>query len=541
LSDGRALPAVDIEAGDFDSMKWIGKSWGARVYTLVGSGKIHLLKRAILETSLPQMTTQRVHTFTGFYTVNGARAYLTASGALSEHGIDETARVDLPNNLALYRLPKAPTGPDLIEAVKASLGFIDVAPPIISVPLWAAMYAAPLTGIKSLNAVMWPYGPSQSKKSSVAHLALSHFGKDFVQGRDYKAPMDWTSTAADMEAKLFTTKDVPTIIDDYAPQFTGASDARDIAKRAHYIIRSVGNRSSRGRRNADMTARMQFIPRGLVIATAEQPLSGQSIVGRTITVPFELKSVTLDMLSREQAHHHLYSAAMSGYIAWLCADWDRLTTEASEYARTRINEMQGTFTHQDRLTDYYGVLMMGAHLGLKFAQTIGAIETADEIEAGYSVDLIELLDGQSRRIADQSPVIKFFTALEDLMTSGQVCILTRNSKNGVGEEFPSEPERGVTLVGWQIPEDNQVWLLTSTALIEVKKYWAGLDERFDTMVDAMRREMWQLGYIAERDERQMEMTKYINKTNKAVRVLIIDADKVRETVGVDLLNRDARN
>jgi hypothetical protein len=540
LPDGRELPAIDIEAGEFDGMRWIGKSWGARAYMLVGSGKTHLLKRAILETSLPTMTTQRVHTFTGFYTVGGARAFLTAGGALSDHGIDETARVDLPNNLALYRLSKAPTGPDLIEAVLASLAFIDVAPQVISVPLWAAMYAAPLTGIKSLNAVLWPYGPTQSKKSSISHLALSHFGLGFVQGRDYKAPMDWTSTAADMEAKLFTTKDVPTIIDDYAPQFTGAADARDISKRAHYIIRSVGNRSSRGRRNADMTARMQFIPRGLVVATAEQPLSGQSIVGRTITVPFELKSVDLDRLTREQAHHHLYSAAMAGYVAWLCADWDRLTAEAIEYARRKIEEMQGTFENQDRLTDYYGVLMMGVHTALKFAQAVGAIDNADELEGGYSIDLITLLEGQSRRIADQSPVVKLFTALEDMITSGQVCILPRNFKNTLGEESPSEAPHGCTLVGWQIPEDGQIWLLTNQALIAAKAYWSGLDERLDAMVDALRREMWQLGYIAERDDRQMEVVKYINRTTKRCRVLVIDADKVRDTIGVDLLNRDSR-
>ena len=297
LASGKALPAIDVPAEEFDGMKWIGRLWGARAYTLVGNGKTHLLKRAILETSAGEMKTDRVYTFTGFYQVNGQRAFLSATGALGATGLDETARVELGNNLMHYALPRPVTGEDLLTAYRTSLAFLEIAPETITVPLWAVMYQSVLTEIKSLNAVMQVYGPTQSKKSTISHLALTHFGAGFVKGRDYLAPIDWTSTAAEFEGVLFTCKDVVVIGDDYAPQFTSAQESRDVSKRAHYVTRSVGNRSSRGRRNADMTARARFTPRGNFIMTAEQPLIGQSIVGRTVVVPIEYGSIDLNKLS----------------------------------------------------------------------------------------------------------------------------------------------------------------------------------------------------------------------------------------------------
>src|SRR5690606_22184585 len=115
-------------------------------------------------------------------------------------------------------------------------------------------------------------GTTQSGKSTISHLALAHFGPSFVDGHEYRAPKDWTSTPTDLERAMFVVKDAPIIIDDYAPAHSGAAEARQMAKKAHYVVRSVGNRSSRGRANADLSERQQRPPRGLVISTAENPL-----------------------------------------------------------------------------------------------------------------------------------------------------------------------------------------------------------------------------------------------------------------------------
>jgi len=527
LAGGPALPTIDVDAEGFDGMKWIGKTWGARPIVYLNNGKLHLLRRAILEAGQKTMTRERVHTFTGWYEVGGERAFLSASGALSAKGLDESARVDLPNNLVHYRLPLPPAGEGLVEAIKASLRFLEIAPPVITVPLWAAMWAAPLTTIKSLNAVLWVYGPTQSKKSTISHLALSHFGEGFVQGRDYKAPKDWTSTQADLEGTMFTSKDVALVIDDYAPQFTSVQESKEMGKKAHYIVRSVGNRSSRGRRRADMSARTQFLPRGLVIATAEQPLIGQSIVGRTITVPIEWGSVNLELLTAAQGEHALYSQAMAGYVTWLAMNWDKVAGELPALYAELQAEVQDRFCNQDRLTDYFAVLSASMRTALRWMDELGAVDEINTRLVQYDEALYEVLIGQSERISQQSPVLRFFQAIEDLCTQGSAVIAPK------GKLDFSAPF-GATLIGWK--DESLLYILTAPALVEVKKYWAGLDERFDTLIDALRREVWQYGYLFERDDRQFEITKWINPRVGHKRVLLVNGEAVRDRLGIDLLS-----
>ncbi len=530
LAAGKPLPPFELQADDFDKMRWIGPNWGARPIVYVGNNKLHVLRRAILERSIDDMTRERIHTCTGWYQFDDRRVFLTTSGVLSAAGLDESIRVDLANNLVNYHLPTPPVDrSELIEALRASLAFMDIAPMEITAPIWAAMYAAPLTEIKSLNAVLWVYGPTQSKKSSISHLALAHFGEGFVKGRDYKAPTDWTSTQAELEGIMFTCKDVPVILDDYAPQFTTASESRDMGKKAHYVVRSVGNRSSRGRRRADMTSRKSFPPRGLAIATAEQPLTGQSIVGRTITIPVEINSIDLDKLSYSQGHHHLYSRAMAAYVVWLAENWNRLADEIPHKLANLQAEVGDRFRNQDRLVDYYAILVTSADLTLRWMAQAGAIDDEEMHILKCTEAIYNLLIGQSGRISAESPVIKFFQALDDLQAQGKVVFASR--------EPEYTPPFGSTLVGWKVPEYDQVYLLTATALIEVKGYWAGLDERFDTLIDALRRELDQHGYLVDRAPRQFEPNKWINTHHGSRRVAVIDVNLVRDRCGVDLLQR----
>ena len=401
------------------------------------------------------------------------------------------------------------------------------------------MYGAVLTTIKSLNAVMQIYGPTQSKKSTLSHLGLSHYGSGFIDGREYRSPRDWISSTADLEGTMFTCKDVPLIIDDYAPQFSSAQESKTLAKTAHTVVRMVGNRSSRGRRNADMSARALFPPRGLVLMTAEQPLTGQSVVGRTIVVPIEYGAVDVDRLSAGQAVHDRYSVAMAGYVQWLIANWERVKDESNPLIAAWLWSLRGAFPNQDRLSDYYAALRLGLHWALTFGEAIGAIDQAVCLEEAYSIDLLALLEDQSSRVADQSPVLKFFMALEEMLGAEKLVLLPRSTRNLAGDEVSPDVPYGVELIGWKVPEKRQVWLLMAPALTAVKEYWNGLDERFDTLLDALRREIWQHGDVAERDERQLEPSKWINKKYGTRRVLVVDADRVREKLGVDLLGENS--
>jgi hypothetical protein len=454
------------------------------------------------------------------------------------NGLDKSVRVDLgTNNLSRYSLPDPPA--DLRPAVDASLAFLSLADYQVTLPLWAAMYAAPLGPIKTLNAVLWVYGQTQSGKSTLAHLALTHFGPTFIQGHEYRAPKDWTSTPTDLEGAMFTAKDVPIILDDYAPAHSGATEARQLARKAHYVVRSVGNRSSRGRANADLSERRQRPPRGLVIATAENPLIGQSIVGRMIYVPVEPGQVirrndgaetALDA-AQQQAMDGLYAQAMAGYVAWLTERWEELEADLPSRIRQASRAARGLFPPgQSRLTDYYGLLVTAIQLALTYAADAGVL-TQDDVETlgeVYRLQLIDLLRSQSERVASESPVVKFFEALEDLLAQKKVYFAPRLSVDYT-------PPYQADLIGWC--DDEHIYLLTNTALALVKGYWEALDERFDTLADALRRELFHRGYVAERASGQYEKKAYINREIGNKRVLVLDPQALREKAGI-VLNGD---
>jgi hypothetical protein len=533
------METVELPAEEFDKMHWVARSWGARPILYVSPGKSYQLRRAIQEVSKMDLKRERVHTYTGWANIEGQRRYLTTSGALGIRGLDPDTRVDLGlSNIQHFNLPDPP--PDLRPSIKASLDFLTLAPYEITVPLWAAMYAAPLGPMKTLDAVMWIYGSTQSGKSTITHLCMTHFGANFIQGHQYRAPRDWTATVTDLEYALFVTKDAPLIIDDYAPAHAGAAEARAMAKKAHRVVRSVGNRSARGRSTANLTERTPRPPRGLVIATAENPLVGQSIVGRMIYIPVEKGSIIpldgstdesdLDR-AQKRAQSGLYAQAMSGYIAWLAERWEDMERDTHAQITAYTRAARAMFpSGQSRLTDYFAIMAVAINLALEYAADRGAIEQHETapIAEIYRHELIEMLLAQSTRVAAESPVIKFWEAIQDLLAQGHVYFAPRLATEYI------KPDRS-ELIGWFDPEgteDPKVYLLTNGALAAAKAYWHALDESFEVSSDALRRQLRQQGYLAKRGGDHYERKTYISKTAGRTRTLWIDPDALQEKSGI---------
>jgi DNA polymerase-1 len=82
--------------------------------------------------------------------------------------------VALPPALARYQLPTVPS--DVVGAVRQSLRLLAVAPLAVTVPLWGAVYRAPLATFCPADVTVWVEGQSGSLKSTLAALFLSHYG-----------------------------------------------------------------------------------------------------------------------------------------------------------------------------------------------------------------------------------------------------------------------------------------------------------------------------------------------------------------------------
>ncbi len=537
LHTGERLPSVEIPAEEMPDMRWMPRHWGARVIPYVGRSQYHKLVRAMQEVSIPTLRRETVYEYTGWTMSGGRRAYLSASGALDVDKLDDTVQVDLgQNNLRHYHLPFPPTDNAQIQAaVSASLEFLSLAPLDVTAPLWAAMYAAPLTSVKSLNAVMWIYGTTQTGKSTITHLALTHFGAGFIDGHDYNAPMDWTSTATALEGGMFRVKDAPFVIDDFAPQFASKADSIRMHKKAHYVVRSVGNRSSRSRSSGDLSERVTRVPRGLVIATAENPLVGQSTVGRMIQVSVAAGTVFADRERLDAAQRlgqaGLYSQAMSLYLRWLMTHWETATARYATDVETASGAARSDKRMQNRLPDYFGVLSAAQRMALWAFHEMGVLSAMDASRMADDNDaaILGVIASQAQRVSMESPIHKFVTAIGSLLGRQRVYLAPRTGSNGY-----VPPERA-DLIGWYDPDEpERVYFDIETALAHAKDYWRGLDENLDIMPDALARQFQQAGLLLESSPGRTKVSKWVAGRNRWV--LAVDGRRVEAEYQVSLKN-----
>lgn len=541
LATGVPLQPVQVDARSFGKLDWVPDNWGMRPIMTLPPGKSYLVARAIQEVSMESVQRERLYTFTGWHECDGQRGFLSGSGLLTADGLNDQVRIDLgSNNLRHYALPKVEL--DREEAVHATLEFLTLGPRKVTAPLWAAMYAAPLTSLRPLNAVLSVYGTTQSGKSTLAHLALTHFGTGFIQGRDYHAPIDWTSTVTAIEAAMFLAKDVPLVIDDFAPQFSSLAEARSMHKKAHHVVRSVGNRSARGRSRADLSQQNTRFPRGLVIMTAENPLIGQSIVGRMLYVGVEPGDIlptsgstngTEDKLTNLQskAQQGLLAQAMSLYLQYLAENWERITNKYPELVDHAAQRARQDGNLQNRLPDAYAVLSASQELAIRCFQELELIswKDGDQLIEENNVALLALIQNQAEQVAAESPVRKFFTAIASLLVERKVYLAPRTQD----EEY--QPPFNADQIGYYDPgaEQNVIYLRTETSLARAKEYWRGLDENLDIMPDALRRQLRQVdGLLAQVGERQVEASKSCGGIKQ--RVLVVDIRKVEQMYSVSL-------
>lgn len=415
LENGARLAACEVDAAFFSSMNWVLQHWGTRAIMTAGQSTKDKLREAIQWDS-QEAEISTVYTHTGWRTIDGQRVYLSSSGALGVDGI----LVDLDGNLKRYALPTSLDGVNLKEAMQASLRFLEVAPLSITFPLWGAMYLAPLAEISPFDFMLWVFGETGSMKSTLCALALCHYG-DF----DHKhLPDGWASTDNILEKQMFIVKDMPLVIDDFAPQASGM-DAQNLDNKAARLIRAVGNCSPRNRMNPNTTTRSGFMARGLVISTGEQLPAGQSIIARILPIEILPKMIDIEKLTQAQkADAALYPYALVGYLCWLAKNWDEIKSEYAQNHREMRDSLRGTF--HLRTPEMFAHVLMGIRLALTYAVTENALsETqAEALLENAKSEMMTLAQAQGEHVRDELPVIKFLNAIKALVAKGEYYIET---------------------------------------------------------------------------------------------------------------------
>jgi hypothetical protein len=487
-----------------------------------------------------QWTSVTTYAHTGWRSdIDGTWRFLTASGALGADGLDTSVSVDLGTEaLNLYALPD----PDeaaaeaLVEAVRASVALLDVAPLTVTAPLLGAVYRAPLPLLPETSAYV--VGPSGSLKSAASATALQHFGRG-LDARNF--PANWTFTGNALEAIANQLANVLLIIDDYAPQ--SADDPRRLATAADRIFRGAANSAGRGRLRPDGTRRPERPPRAQIAATGEDVPPGESLRARLTVATVDAGAIDVAKLTEAQqrAAGGTYELAMAGYVRHLAGLLDAENGYADrlreQIAERRADLAKGSAGHA-RVPEATAGLLTGFREFLTFAVAAGAF-TSDQATAQMDKvkgALVQVAAEQSSYTRGMSVAEVYLRALAVALVSGAAHLADQTT----GRQ-PDEPERwgwepypgtGETTyhpkgkcIGW-LSASGDVYLHPGVAYEVARDHAGRAAEPLATTKIVVHKRLKEGNHLASVDEKDDRPTVVRRIAGKSLRVLHVRADRI---------------
>ena len=429
-----------VPASGFTSMNWAIEKLGGEAIIWPGVGLRDHARAAIQHLST-DITRRRVFLHTGWRKIGGEWYYLHAGGAIGAEGLYDSIRVKLPPNLDRFRLPEPSTGERLKAAVRASLRLLDVAPLSLTVPIHAAVWRSVLAASDLSQHLA---GPTNTFKSSLAALAMNHFGAHW----DYRhLPGSWQSTANTNAALQFVMKDALLVIDDFVPKGSHA-DIERMHRDADRIFRGQGNNAGRGRMARDASLRDPQPPRGLTLSTGEDVPKGESLRTRVWVHDFSPGDVDKQKLTacQRDARAGLYAEVMSAFLQWLAPRYadvkERLPQRIEDYRDAIVRSGQHA-----RTPEITANLMIGMRYFLLFAEKVRALsrDESKKIRAQAQRALDEAAAVQTREQAAEEPARRFLDLIAAAITRGDAHLGDPLTGRGARNE-------GGRLIGWTADE-----------------------------------------------------------------------------------------
>lgn len=412
-SDSRELPEVTLSLEEFMKMDWPFAKWGFSAIAEVQSNAVGHIRRVAqaLGNVYAQATT--VYTHMGWRHIGDNWCYLHSGGVIGNKAV----RVELNCDITGYALPNH--AENYQEAVKTSLLLKDVAPPELSIPLLALVYLSPLneffrqSGCEPAFVTMLT-GPTGTMKSTLAALALCHFGQFTAKS----LPGSFNDTRNALDVKGFALKDTLMVVDDFYPSAYKSEYAK-MASTLQGLLRSYGDRSGRARMTADIKLRAVYVPRGNLLVTGEDvPNLEQSGLARQLMLEINPGDVDKEKLSSLQGDSFLLGQAMRGYIEWLIPQADTLKDVL--LAKFIAYRQQAQAGHP-RLAEVVAWLRIGYEMFLDYAVSCDVIPGDSRpifLDEALGV-FKELASRQTDIMKTDTPVSQFLSALNEMLTAGQ--------------------------------------------------------------------------------------------------------------------------
>jgi hypothetical protein len=358
-----------VPASEFGSLPWVPVELGKEA-TIIYPTKPQEIVTAIQLLS-PHNTVERVR-YAHLGWVEDQDIFIHAGGAIGPNGAVPDVEVTLADSLQWYKLELPASDAELRECICTSLDTLKLGPRELTVPLFATVYGAPVDA-QHFDSVDYAKGESGSLKSSTAAVFCAHYGRNMWSRRNL--PGSFLSTFVALNEQMFGAKDVLFVLDNLVLN-GNPHQVAELESKASSIIRAIGDRVRRSRASRDGSLRPAHGPRGAVVITAENLVSGRSDEARLSVLLFKKDDIDKSKLARSQAaaEQGLLAKAMGAYVRWLARDRDTNVL----WFRRRAAQILPTFTGEHaRLPEAMASKQAALEVFLQFARDSGAISSAE--------------------------------------------------------------------------------------------------------------------------------------------------------------------
>ena len=432
--DNKILPSILLDIVTIQKHLWVPENLGFEYY--IDKKRINDFI-GIIRKLCKNSNIKNICNHTGWIKEDNKWSYIHANGCIG----DAKVEVNLDESIDNYYLPD--NTKNLKEACELSMKLCDILENDKGIILQSLVYLSPLVDIinqvtKPPEMVVWLWGKTGSRKTSLARAYLSHFG-DFTN----KLPCTFNDTKTAVELKANILKDTLCVCDDFAPK----QDYREKKiqdSRAELILRMYGDRIAKGRSSNKLDIKNMNIPRGMMLITGEGIISGESSNARLLSIEINPDSINLDILSEIQKNGTLLGESMRGYIEWLIEQLnddnendnlsDILIHNFKAY-RDELMERYKNNTH-GRTIESVSWIKVGFNCMLEYMFDSNVINKDEKEIYENRLELVtnELIDNQTKSVSNNSPTDEFLNTLKELIDSNSIRLGTLNKDNQVMED-----------------------------------------------------------------------------------------------------------
>lgn len=515
--NGVELPIVETSSEKFSSMSWTGKL-GARAIVSPGYMNRDYLRAAIQSLS-DRFTTETIYAHTGWMKKDGKYYFLSASGGLSEDGLNDSIKVDLEESkLTNFFLPSPICGKDLAACLESSLLMLEAAPDEIGFPIFCSIYRAPLNEFLTIDFSTYAVGSTGVYKTEYCAIAQAHFGKFDARN----LPESWNSTANTLERKTCVAKDCLFLIDDYVP---GISSERD----AERLLRSQGNKSGRGRMRPGGELRLTNFPRCLVMVTGEDVPRGQSLRPRLFIVEINKGDIDTGILTILQKNviNNTYPKVMSSYLQWCAGKAEKIKAEINgRFMENR--EKASTSAIHKRTPGIVSSLFLGFEYFTQFACEAGAVSSKESQQLlGRCWEALgKTAENQLIYQVSEDPVQRFIDLIQCTFIQGRAHLCDAKTNGAPDEaEFWGWKVRGLDQypqgdrIGWL--SNDEIWLYPEAVYASLQRLAFQQNSSIHITKESLWKRLAHEGVIVISEAEQKNLIKRTIPGGKRPRLLIV--------------------